>query len=350
MIINSEVENKKLEKDLNKCVDDIDENLSVFDAIVNSVIVDKELPKILLSLRKEIFDYIDSNNYVNISDEIILIDKVVNKTYTDFRDMLLTGTYSNVSGLDKMDNKYFLDLIYGALNQIRDIINKKNIDNNSLRDDIRVTYLKKELENLVMKMKMNGIISYDVSIYKINELILYIANNYYQLHFSIVEPLFIDSVKNIDNISYGKYDMEMSKLSVYTSVNNIGNNMYAFLDEDGEDKLKEIKNIIKNISSLDKLTNIGTVLEYLENISKQFIRYEYPSVDIWKKMILELLSIVIDLMNRLSRNNNKDELEEIKELYFNLKKKYFEMIFIGNSKGLIDLKKTERENLILVRK
>ena len=125
--------------------------------------------------------------------------------------------------------------------------------------------------------------------------------------------------------------------------------MYAFLDEDGEDKLKEIKNIIKNISSLDKLTNIGTVLEYLENISKQFIRYEYPSVDIWKKMILELLSIVIDLMNRLSRNNNKDELEEIKELYFNLKKKYFETIFIGNSKGLIDLKKTERENLILVR-
>ena len=49
-------------------------------------------------------------------------------------------------------------------------------------------------------------------------------------------------------------------------------------------------------------------------------------------------------------DNNKDELLRLKELYFNLRKKYYQMIFIGTSRNIIDIEKTERENLVLVRK
>lgn len=346
----SDIEKRQLEKEVDNYVDSIDYNLATFDVIVDSVIGDKELSKVLLYLSKVIFDYINSNDRVEIRSDIFCIDRIINDAYTNFSSMLASDTYSNIdSGMDKMDTKYFLDLIYDSLYQVRAIIRKSDIKNNDIvRDNVRITYLKKELNNLVMKMKMMGFLAYDVPMDKINELILYVSNNYYLLHFSIIESLFIDSVRNIDNLSYEKYDIEMQKLSLYSSVNNIENNMYAFLDEDGQAKLKEIKNIIKNISDMDRLDNIEIILEYLKGI--QFIRYEYPSENIWKKMILELLSMVIGLINRISKDNNREELIKLKEAYLNLKKKYYEMIFIGKGQELIDIEKTERENLMLVKK
>ncbi len=348
----NDIEKKQLEKEVEESINFIDYNLSIFETIADSVIVDKNLPKALSSLRKIIFDYIDGNKHMDICEDIILIDKIVSDTYTDFSsNMLASDTYSNNDdeGMDKLDNKYLVDLIRNTTSKIEGIINKSDekVDDLS-REDARIDYLRKELNNIVMKLKMRGIISYNVSMDKINEVIEYVASNFYPLHLSIIEPLFIENIKNINNVSYEKYDIEMDKISLHTSVNNIENNIYAFLDEDGEDKLKEIRDIIKNTSDFDTLENIKIILDYLESIV--FIRYEYPSVDIWKKMFLELLSMVVDLMNRLNKENNKEELIKIKELYLNLKKKYYEMIFIGNSIDLIDIKNTERENLLLVRK
>lgn len=343
----NDIENKEIEDS----IDFIDYNLSIFETIAESVVVDKRLPKSLANLRKLIFDYIDNNNHIDIGEDIILIDKIISDTYASFsNDILASSTYdNNESGMDKLDNKCLVDLIDNAYIKINSIINKTDIEiKNTSLEDARIIHLREELNNIVMKQKMMGVISYNISFDKINEIIEYVSTNYYLLHLSIIEPLFIESIKNINNVSYDKYELEMEKMYLYSSVNNIENNMYAYLDEDGKDKLQEIKDIIKNVSNFNNIDDIGIIIEYLENI--QFIRYEYPSVDIWKRMILELLSMIMDLMNRIIKDNNKEELLRLKELYFNLRKKYYQMIFIGTSRDIIDVDLTERENLVLVRK
>lgn len=344
---NNDIEIKKLEKELEDSIDSIDYNLSIFELTVNNVMVDKEIIKYISYLREIIFNYIDTNNKLAISYDIFNINKIVNDMYSGFTDMLLSGVY--IKDNSRIDNKYFFELIKKTIFDVGAIISKSNsINNNTSIKDIRINYLKKQLNNILIKNKMKGIISYDTSESKINEVINYISFNYYQLHISVIEPLFIETIKDMDNISYEKYDIEIKKLSLYFLISNIESNLCLFLDEEGEEKIEEMKTIIKDISNTENLNTVEMILKYLEEI--EFSVYDYPSVDIWEKMFLELLSSVNNIISNLSKTNNKKELVRLKELYLNLKKKYYKMIFIGNSRDIVDVNLTEVENLILTRK